>query len=90
MGKTGVKTAVFGLTVNFVLFLIKLYVSISSGSLAIYCDGINNLGDTFSCIIALVGFALAIRLNEKKQPCTVPCIICNRADFSIHRCIFCI
>lgn len=67
MGKTGVKAAVFGLTVNFALFLIKLYVSISSGSLAIYCDGINNLGDTLSCIIALVGFALAIRLDEKKS-----------------------
>lgn len=67
MGKTGVKAAVFGLTVNFALFLIKLYVSISSGSLAIYCDGINNLGDTLSCIIALVGFALAIRLDEKES-----------------------
>lgn len=67
MGKTGVKAAIFGLTVNFALFLIKLYVSISSGSLAIYCDGINNLGDTLSCIIALVGFALAIRLDEKKS-----------------------
>lgn len=67
MGKTGVKAAVFGLTINFALFLIKLYVSISSGSLAIYCDGINNLGDTLSCIIALVGFALAIRLDEKKS-----------------------
>lgn len=67
MGKTGVKTAVFGFTLNFVLFLIKLYVSISSGSLAIYCDGINNLGDTLSCIIALIGFIFAIKLNERKS-----------------------
>lgn len=67
MGKTGVKTAVFGFTLNFALFLIKLFVSISSGSLAIYCDGINNLGDTLSCIIALIGFILAIKLNERKN-----------------------
>lgn len=67
MGKTGIKTAVFGLAVNFVLFLIKLYVSISSGSLAIYCDGINNLGDTLSCIIALVGFILTVKLTERKS-----------------------
>lgn len=67
MGKTGVKTAFFGLTLNFILFLIKLYVSISSGSLAIYCDGINNLGDTLSCIIALTGFLFAIKLNETKS-----------------------
>lgn len=67
MGKTGIKTAVFGFTLNFALFLIKLFVSISSGSLAIYCDGINNLGDTLSCIIALIGFILAIKLNERKN-----------------------
>ncbi len=67
MGKAGVKAAIFGFSVNFILFLIKLYVSISSGSLAIYCDGINNLGDTLSCIIALVGFILAIKLNERKS-----------------------
>lgn len=67
LGKTGVKTAVFGFTLNFALFLIKLFVSISSGSLAIYCDGINNLGDTLSCIIALIGFILAIKLNERKN-----------------------
>lgn len=67
MGKTGIKTAIFGFAANFVLFLIKLYVSISSGSLAIYCDGINNLGDTFSCIIALTGFILTVKLSEIKS-----------------------
>lgn len=67
MGKKGVFGAVFGLAMNFALFLVKLFVSISSGSLAIYCDGINNLGDTLSCIIALVGFVLIIRHGEKKS-----------------------
>ncbi|MDE6470212.1 MAG: cation transporter [Eubacterium sp.] len=67
MGKTGIKTAIFGFAMNFALFLIKLYVSISSGSLAIYCDGINNLGDSLSCIIALAGFILAVKLNEMKS-----------------------
>lgn len=67
MSKTGIKTAIFGLLVNFALFLIKLFVSISSGSLAIYCDGINNLGDTLSCIIALVGFILLIKQDERRS-----------------------
>lgn len=67
MGKTGIKAAVFGFSLNFILFLIKLYVGISSSSLAIYCDGINNLGDTLSCVIALIGFALALKLNERKS-----------------------
>lgn len=67
MGRTGIKTAVFGLTLNFALFLIKLYVGISSGSLAVYCDGINNLGDSLSCIIALIGFILIKKSNERKN-----------------------
>lgn len=62
----GIYTAVFGLTANFLLFLLKLYVGISSNSLSVYCDAINNLGDTFICIIAIVGFALAAKLSERK------------------------
>lgn len=66
LGKKSIFGALFGLILNFVLFLVKLFVSISSGSLAIYCDGINNLGDTLSCIIALVGFLLVVKYSEKK------------------------
>ena len=53
-----------GILVNFVLFLIKLYIGIASNVLSIYCDGINNLGDTAACIIAVSGFALCNKLNE--------------------------
>lgn len=64
LGKTGIKTAVFGLLVNFILFIIKLYIGISSNSLSIYCDAVNNLGDTLSCVIVLVGFILVLKLDE--------------------------
>lgn len=64
MGKIGIKTALFGLFTNFALFLLKLYISISSNSLSIYCDAVNNLGDTLSCIIVLIGFILILRLDE--------------------------
>jgi divalent metal cation (Fe/Co/Zn/Cd) transporter len=57
---------VFGLVANLLLFLLKLYVSISSNSLSIYCDAINNLGDTFSCLLAIAGFVLAMKLNQRK------------------------
>lgn len=67
MGKTGVKTAVFGVSCNFILFLIKLYVGISTNSLAIYVDGINNLGDTLSCLIAIAGFAFVIKTSNEKK-----------------------
>ena len=67
MGKTGIKTAVFGVLCNFFLFLIKLYVGISTNSLAIYVDSINNLGDTFSCFIAIAGFAFVLKTKEEKK-----------------------
>lgn len=67
MGKLGIKTAVFGFAANFVLFLVKLYISISSNSLSIYCDAVNNLADTLSCVIALAGFIIILKLNERKS-----------------------
>lgn len=66
MGKIGIKTAVFGFLTNFVLFLIKLYIGISSNSLSIYCDAVNNLGDTLSCTIVLIGFIFVLKLDEKR------------------------
>ena len=56
-----------GTAVNFLLFLTKIYVGISSNSLAIYCDAINNLGDTAACIIALTGFLLVRKYDEIKS-----------------------
>ncbi len=73
MRKRDIQIATFGIACNLSLFLIKLYVGISSNSLAIYCDSVNNLGDTFSALIALFGFIFyyKIKINErKKQPCS--------------------
>lgn len=66
LGKIGIKASAIGFVVNFILFLIKLYVGISSNSLSIYCDCINNLGDTLSCLIALGGFYLVNKYSERK------------------------
>lgn len=64
MGKRGIKIASFGIVCNFLLFLVKLYVGISSNSLAVYCDSVNNLGDTFSSLIALFGFIFILKSNS--------------------------
>ena len=55
-----------GCAVNFALFLTKLYIGIASNSLSIYCDAINNLGDTFACVIAILGFFLSFKLGENE------------------------
>lgn len=67
MSKAGLSASIVGIMSNFLLFLIKLYIGISSNSLAIYCDAVNNLGDTFACAVALLGFYLVKKLNERKS-----------------------
>lgn len=66
MKNPGAAASVIGMVLNFTLFLIKLYVGISSNSLAVYCDAVNNLGDVFACGIALAGALLAVRFSERK------------------------
>ncbi|MGN1201646.1 MAG: cation diffusion facilitator family transporter [Eubacterium sp.] len=67
MGKLGIKTAVFGFIANFILFLVKLYISVSSNSMSIYCDAVNNLADTLFCIVALAGFIIILKLDERRS-----------------------
>ncbi|MCD7723340.1 MAG: cation transporter [Clostridiales bacterium] len=66
MKRVEICTIVFAGAVNFALFLLKLYVGISSGSLTVYCDSINNLGDAAGCLAAAVGFLLMARFDEKR------------------------
>lgn len=67
MKSIGAKATMIGIVTNFCLFLIKLYIGISSNSLSIYCDAVNNMGDTVGCIIAFAGFLAINRLDETKS-----------------------
>ncbi len=67
MKRAGFIAAAIGAGVNFGLFLLKLYIGISSNSLAIYCDSVNNLGDTLACGVALGGFFWMKRLGERQS-----------------------
>ncbi len=86
-----IKAVVIGAVLNILLFFVKLYVGISSNSLSVYCDAINNLGDTFACLIALLGFVIAKKTGEKKQLkiqslCTfvISMIICVTGAYFIY------
>ena len=54
--------------VNLTLFLIKLYIGISTNSLCIYTDSINNLFDTLSAIIALFSTFIITKQATSKFP----------------------
>lgn len=66
MKSIGAKATALGIITNFCLFLIKLYIGISSNSLSIYCDAVNNLGDTVGCLIAFAGFIAITKLDKTK------------------------
>ena len=65
MRKLFFSAGIIGIAVNFLLFLTKLYVGNAAFSLTIYCDAINNLGDTLSCALAMLGFVFALKFGEE-------------------------
>lgn len=54
--------------VNFLLFAVKLYVGLRTNSLCIYTDGINNLLDTLSILLAFCGTLFLKKAATKKHP----------------------
>lgn len=52
------------LFVNIILFALKLYIGLSSNSISIYSDGINNLFDSFTCLAALLCVCLAAKTDK--------------------------
>ena len=58
--RAGVAAAAAGILLNILLFLLKATAGSLSGSVAITADGYNNLADTGSCLIALLGILLSV------------------------------
>ncbi len=54
--------------VNFVLFVVKLYVGLRTNSLCIYTDSINNLLDSLSIFLAFSGMLFLKKVATKKHP----------------------
>lgn len=61
-----ITAAVTGASVNLLLFFIKLYIGLSTNSIAIYADALNSIIDFAVCVIAAIGFGLiSAKANEK-------------------------
>lgn len=54
--------------INFILFAVKLYVGISTNCLCIYTDSINNLADTLSLTVGIIGTAVMFSAPTKNFP----------------------
>jgi cation diffusion facilitator family transporter len=66
--KYGYFAGVVGIIFNLLLFFIKLFVGIITGSIAITADAFNNLSDTISSVITILGFRLSNIPPDKEHP----------------------
>ncbi|MCD8354062.1 MAG: cation diffusion facilitator family transporter [Clostridiales bacterium] len=66
--QTIVRTSIIGVTMNVLLFALKIVVGTLSDSIAITLDAVNNLPDAASSVITLVGGKLAGKEPDKEHP----------------------
>lgn len=57
-----------GLFSNLLLFISKLLIGLISGSVSIMADAMNNLSDTVSSVLTLVGFYISGKPADKEHP----------------------
>ncbi len=57
-----------GIITNFLLFAMKVTVGILFNSIAIIADAVNNLSDSASSVVTLVGFKLSGKPADEKHP----------------------
>ncbi len=66
--KTIVRTSIIGILANVFLAAFKAVVGLTSNSIAIVMDAVNNLSDAASSVITIVGTKLAGKEADKKHP----------------------
>lgn len=66
--KTIIKTGILGIIINMILAIFKAIIGLISGSIAITLDAVNNLSDTLSSIITIIGSKLASKKPDKEHP----------------------
>lgn len=66
--KFGFMGAIIGVLSNFLLFLIKFFVGTLMKSLSVTADAFNNLSDTLSSFITIVGFKLGAKPADEDHP----------------------
>lgn len=63
-----IKTSVIGIAANTFLCVCKAIVGVLSGSIAIILDAVNNLSDSLSSIITIIGIKLSERPADSQHP----------------------
>jgi cation diffusion facilitator family transporter len=66
--RVGMLAGGLGIALNLMLFAMKLAIGILSGSVAILSDAFNNISDTGSSVVALIGMRVAARRPDREHP----------------------
>lgn len=66
--QAGMRISVIGIFSNIILFLVKILAGVSAGSISITADAVNNLTDSASAGLTLVGFYYANKPPDKEHP----------------------
>jgi len=61
-------SGIVGITLNFALGFVKIFVGTATSSVAITADAVNNLSDAGASVVTLVGFSLANRKSDAEHP----------------------
>lgn len=64
----GMVSGMFGIITNIILFIIKFIIGFFSNSITIMADAFNNLSDSCSSIITILGFKLSNKPADKEHP----------------------
>lgn len=57
-----------GILLNFILFAVKGFLGLVTGSIALIADAFNNLTDTASSLITIIGFKMANKEPDNEHP----------------------
>lgn len=66
--KYGILLGGVGIFFNIVLFLIKIFCSLLTGSVSIFADAFNNISDAGSSLIQLIGYKLSEHKPDTEHP----------------------
>lgn len=66
--KAGKMAGILGLVSNLLLGLVKIILGIMTGSVSIMADAINNLSDSASSLMTVIGFIIANKPADREHP----------------------
>ena len=62
-----IKYSILGIVVNIFLVIFKAIIGLITNSIAVILDAVNNLGDTLSSIVVIIGTKLSEKPADKER-----------------------